>query len=211
MTHLDVENLTSDYLEGLLEPELKRDVEAHLGLCSSCREMLDDARRAMELCQAAPQLEPAPWLVSRIMLATVGERKPSFKERMLFLFRPLIQPRLAYSVAMVVFSFSIIVNSAGINLRQVSLRDLDPSTWYPRANRAANLYLARLEKFIYDVRVVYEVESRLRQLRSHEGEEQATPKEEPPGGGSSNTLPLALPSLAANQAGAEQGANRVAV
>ena len=35
MTHLDLENLTSDYLEGLLEPALKREVEAHLSVCPS--------------------------------------------------------------------------------------------------------------------------------------------------------------------------------
>ena len=151
MTHLEVENLTSDYLEGLLETGLKKEVEAHLDICPSCAEMLADVRRAMELCHAAPELEPAPWLVRKIMLATVGERKPGLAERLAAFFRPTFQPRVAYTVAMAVFSLSIIVNAAGINLRHLTVQDLNPLTWVFRANRARHVYAARAEKFYYDL------------------------------------------------------------
>ena len=200
MTHLELENLTSDYLEGQLEPGLRREVEAHLSACPSCLEMVAEVRRAMELCHAAPELEPAPWLVRKIMLATVGERKPSLADRLVAFFRPFLQPRFAYAVAMAVFSFSIIVNAAGINLRHMTVEDLNPRTWFFRANRAGHLYYARAEKFYYDLRVVYEIESRLRQLRSHPEEEQEAPKQEPPAGGSTKSAPLAIPALASNQA-----------
>ena len=53
MTHLELENLTSDYLEGLLEPALKAEVESHLSACPSCVEMVEVVRRAMALCHAA--------------------------------------------------------------------------------------------------------------------------------------------------------------
>ena len=200
MTHLELENLTSDYLEGLLEPGLKREFEAHLSACPSCLEMVGDVRRALQLCHAAPKLEPAPWLVRKIMLATVGERKPGWAERLVTFFRPALQLRFAYGVAMAVFSLSIIVNAAGINLRRVTIRDLNPLTWRLKADRALHLYIARGEKFIDDLRVVYEVESRLRQLRAHPEEEQEAPKQEPPARGSTISEPLTLPALAANQA-----------
>ena len=199
MTHLEVENLTSDYLEGLLEPGLRTEVEAHLSTCPSCGEMVEDVRRAMELCHAAPALEPSPWLVKKIMLATVGERKPGWTERLAAFFRPTVQPRIAYTVAMAVFSLSIIVNAAGINLRHLTVEDLNPRTWFLRANRARHVYAARAEKFYYDLRVVIEIESRLRQLRPHSEEEQEAPKQEPPPGGSTNTVPPPFPALAANQ------------
>jgi len=200
MTHLELENLTSDYLEGLLEPALKREVEAHLSACPSCLEMVGDVRRAMELCHSAPELEPAPWLVRKIMLATVGERRPGLAERLVAFIRPALHPRFAYGVAMAVFSLSIIVNAAGINLRHMTVADLNPRTWFFRANRAGHLYYARVEKFYYDLRVVYEIESRFRQLRSHPEQEQEAPKQEPPAGGSTNSVPLSLPALASNQA-----------
>ena len=203
MTHLELENLTSDYLEGLLEPALKAEVESHLSVCPSCLEMVGDVRRALELCHDAPELEPSPWLVRKIMLATVGQRKPGWADRLVASFRPLLQLRVAYGVAMAVFSFSIIINAAGVNLRHMTIEDLNPRTWFFRANRAGHLYYARAEKFYYDLRVVYEIESRLRQLRSHSEEEKEAPKQEPPPGGSTNSAP-ALPALATNRPGVEE-------
>jgi hypothetical protein len=162
--------------------------------------MVGDVRRALQLCHSAPELEPAPWLVQKIMRATVGERKPGLAERLVAFIRPALQPRFAYGIAMAVFSFSIIVNAAGINLRHMTVADLNPRTWFFRANRAGHLFYARAEKFYYDLRVVYEIESRLRQLRSHPEQEQEAPKQEPPAGGSTNSVPLTLPALATNQA-----------
>jgi len=199
MTHLEVENLTSDYLEGLLDEGLRKQVEAHLNICSSCGELVEDVRRAMDLCHAAPELEPSPWLVKKIMLATVGERKPGWTERLAAFFRPTIPTRIAYTVAMGVFSLSIIVNAAGINLRHLTVRDLNPRTWWSRADRGIHVYIARGERLIYDVRVVYEIESRIRQLRSHSTEDQEGPKQEPAPGGSTNSVPPSFPALAANQ------------
>ncbi|HXX21726.1 MAG TPA: zf-HC2 domain-containing protein [Terriglobia bacterium] len=203
MTHLELENLTSDYLEGLLESALKAEVESHLSVCPTCLEMVGDVRRALELCHDAPELEPSPWLVRKIMLATVGQRKPGWAERLVASIRPLLQLRVAYGVAMAVFSFSIIINAAGINLRHMTFEDLNPRTWFFRGKRAWYLNAARVEKFIYDAKVVYEIESRLRQLHSHSEEEQEAPKQEPPPGGSTNSAP-ALPALATNRPGVEE-------
>jgi len=211
MTHLEVENLTSDYLEGLLEPGLKGEVEAHLGVCPSCLAMVGDVRRAIELCHTAPELEPAPWLVARIMRATVGERKPGLAERLMAFFRPVLQTRVAYGIAMAVFSFSIIINAAGVDLRHMTIRDLNPLAWRLKVDRAVHLYIARGEKFYYDLRVVVEIESRLRQLRSHPEEEQQAPKPESPAGGSMNSTPLTMPALATDQVRASDVADRTAM
>jgi hypothetical protein len=113
---------------------------------------------------------------------------------------------------MAVFSFSIIVNAAGVNLRHMTIEDLNPRTWFFRANRAGHLFVARAEKFYYDLTVVIEIESRLRQLRSHpEEEQQEAPKQEPPAGGSTNSTPLTLPALASNQAWVVDVADRTAI
>ncbi len=188
MTHLEVENLVSDYLEGQLEAARRSQLEAHLAGCRQCQQTVADVRRVLELCQASEDLEPAPWLVTKIVLATVGERKPSLREQIAAYFRPVLQPRFAYSLAMAVFSFSIIINAAGINLRHLTLEDLNPRTWVRRADRSGHLLYARAEKFCYDLRVVYEIESRLRQLRpqsgppSSEQEKEAPKPDAPPGG-----------------------------
>ena len=73
------------------------------------------------MCRAAEDAEPRPWLISKIMQATVGERKPTWRERIAAYLRPVLQPRVAYPIAMTVFTFSIIVNAAGLNLRSLRL------------------------------------------------------------------------------------------
>jgi hypothetical protein len=201
MKHLELENIASDYLEGQLDRGRREQVEAHLAECAACRELLADVRAAIELCRTAEELEPAPWLISKILLATLGERKPTVKERLAALVRPPAQPRFAYAVAMAVFSFSIIVNAAGINLRNLTLEDLNPRTWIFRANRTGHLLLGRAEKFYYDLRVVYEIESRLRQLRPAAGQgagqqEPEAPRSQPSTGGSSDSQPPDPPQLA---------------
>jgi len=185
MTHLELENHASDYLEGQLEAVQRVAVEAHLRDCGACRELVGGLRRVMELCRAAENLEPAPWLVPKILRATVGERKPTFRERVSAFFRPTAQPRLAYAVAMAIFSLSVIINAAGLNLRNVTVADLNPRNWFYQANRSGHLLYARAEKFYYDLRVVYEIESRFRQLRSEPSEpKQEAPRQEPAPAGS---------------------------
>ena len=103
MTHLELENLASDYLEGQLEQARKHEVEGHLESCAACRELMADLRHALELCKSAEEVEPAPWLVSKILLATIGERKPTLRERLNAFFQPVLRPRVAYSVAMACF------------------------------------------------------------------------------------------------------------
>jgi Putative zinc-finger len=200
MTHLELENLASDYLEGQLEQARRHEFEAHLETCAACRELMADLRSALALCAAAEEVEPAPWLVPRILLATVGERKPTLREKVNAFFQPVLRPRVAYSVAMAVFSISIIINAAGINLRDLTLADLNPRNWAYQANRTGHLLVARAEKFIYDVRVVYEIESRLRQIRQESGTSSGTekgkPKTEPAPGKTTDGKPAMNPQMA---------------
>ncbi len=102
MTHLEAENLASDYLEGDLEQAQRADFEAHLGICSECRGLVAGVRRAIELCRTAEELVPAPWLASKILLATVGQRPDrasALRSRGKILLRPSggVRTRIAVS------------------------------------------------------------------------------------------------------------------
>ncbi len=190
MTHLEFENLASDYLEGLLDDPSRAAAEAHLAECAPCRELLGEVRHALEMCRTAEQVEPAPWLISKILLATVGKRKPTWREQLAAFFRPVLQPRVAYPIAMSVFTFSILVNAAGLNLRHLRFEDLNPRTWIDRASRQGHLVVAHAEKVIYDLRVVYEIESRFRQLSGQrQVQEEEAPKPATPAGGTSMSAP----------------------
>jgi len=199
MTHMELENLVSDYLEGQLDIARRVDVEAHLDTCPPCRELTAAVRETLALCRSAEDVEPAPWLVPKILRATVGERKLTWWERAAAAVRPVLNARVAYAVGMAVFSFSIIINVAGINLRHFKAQDLKPSTWLYQFNRNGHLLYARAEKFCYDLKVVYELETRLRQLRpqSNPSEEpKQSPQPEAPAGGSTLDRPPAAPQLA---------------
>jgi len=190
MTHLEIENVASDYLEGLLGSPERAAVEAHLAACPACREMLDDVRHVLELCRGTEEVEPKPWLINKILLATTGKHEPTWIERLAAFFRPALQSRVAYPVAMTVFTFSIIVNAAGLNLRNLRFADLNPRTWVDQGIRRGHLVAARAEKFYYDLRVVVELEARFRELRGQSQEqEEKPPNPEPSGGGSSQGTP----------------------
>jgi len=201
MTHMELENLVSDYLEGQLDTVRRVEAEAHLDGCPECKELVATVRQTIELCRSAEELEPAPWLVPKILRATIGERQATFWERAMATIRPVLHPRVAYAVAMGVFSFSIIINVAGINLRHIKVQDLNPRTWFYQANRNGHLLYARAEKFCYDLKVVYELETRFRQLRPQpepgpgEAPKQSPPPEAP-AGGSTEGQPPGVPQLA---------------
>ena len=172
MTHLELENLASDYLEGLLDGARHAQVEEHLADCATCRELLADVQSVIQACQSAEEVAPPPWLVTRIRLATLGEPRTGIAEQVNALLRGIRQPRVAYAVAMTVFSLSLIVNIAGFNLRGLNLEDLNPTTWVYRANRAGHLLYARAERFYDDLRIVYEIESRFRNAKPQPANEE---------------------------------------
>ena len=194
MTHLEIEHLASDYLEGQLDAVRRVEVEAHLATCAECQGLIADTRHVLELCRAAEQIEPPPWLVPKVLRATIGERKPSLAQRVAAFLRPAIQARVVYGVAMTVFSLSIIINAAGLDLRHLRRQDLDPRTWVYQANRNGHLLIGRAEKYYYDLKLVYEIESRLRQLRAEPGEQ--APRPQAPSGGTTEGAPLGDSPLA---------------
>lgn len=165
MTHFEVEALAADYLDATLDTGRKAQMEAHIATCAECTGMLEEARLAIAVCRSAQELEPAPWLVRRILRATSGERKPGFIERLAASLRAFLKPQIVYGVSMTVFSLSFILFAAKVNLRGVNPRELNPATWFYKANSQGHLLVARAEKFYYDLRFVYEVQSVLRELR----------------------------------------------
>jgi hypothetical protein len=71
--------------------------------------------------------------------------------------------RFAYGALSVVATLTILVTAAGFNWRHPKLADLQPSNIYRTADRQVHLVYARSSKFVNDLRVVNEIQSRLRQ------------------------------------------------
>ncbi len=58
--------LVTDYLEGALDPDLRRRVEEHLAGCEHCTAYVGQTRRLLELTREAPDRSPSEDTVSRL-------------------------------------------------------------------------------------------------------------------------------------------------
>ncbi len=117
----------------------------------------DAPRPAVEL---APVEEP-PYLVAKILRGTLGARASErTAERWLGWLLGIGQPRFAMGVATVAVCLAIVLHVAAPRMQNVTAAELDPANVLRAANRQAHLTYARGAKFVNDLRVVYEIQSR---------------------------------------------------
>jgi hypothetical protein len=121
------------------------------------------------------ELEAPPRLVYSILDNTLGPRETVTRwQGFLNAIRGLATPKFAYGVASVMATLFIVLSASGFSLRKPKLADLRPAAIYQTADRQAHRVLARSVKYVSDLRVVYEIQSRLRQ---DENNLQTTPEE----------------------------------
>jgi hypothetical protein len=177
MTCADLEILLPDYLEGTLDVEQARSVEAHLAGCPACAEMARDARLAMAFMERAADVEPPPELLTRILDETGSGRHGALgrargiRSWLSNLLGPVLQPRLVMGMALTILSFSMMARWAGISPRQLRASDMDPKKiWASLDDRAMRAW-ARSVKFYEDIKFVYEIQTRLRDWTEQQEEE----------------------------------------
>ncbi|HEX4649983.1 MAG TPA: zf-HC2 domain-containing protein [Granulicella sp.] len=91
----------------------------------------------------------------------------------------MLQPRLAMTAAMAFFSIALTLNLTGVHLNQLKASDLKPSN-LERNFSDAN---ARAVRYYENLRVVYELESRVRDLqRANDNDSPTAPSSAPNGG-----------------------------
>jgi anti-sigma factor RsiW len=159
-----VEARLSDYLEGLLQgPELA-EFEAHANSCADCAPLVASVRSLVGEMHTMEELEAPPRLVYAILDQTLGPRETvTGWEAFLQMIRGLATPKFAYGVASILATLIIVVSSLGFSFRNPKLADLRPTNIYRNADRQVHLVYARSVKYVSDLRVVYEIQSRLRQ------------------------------------------------
>jgi hypothetical protein len=69
----DFENRLTDYLDGVLEPDVHKTFAEHALRCPVCHETLSEVKNTMQACQTASGLEPPRELEARILLSTMPE------------------------------------------------------------------------------------------------------------------------------------------
>ena len=213
------ENLIADALDGTLSAADAAAFDRHQAECALCAQMLKETQQGkawIEYLAEEPEL-PAD-LLKKILARTSGTvseagvvpgvplplravpPRPAW-HRVLPVVRQVarqaFEPRLMMTAAMAFFSIALTLNLTGIKLTEVRAADLTPSRLRATLTRQYYSTNEQVMKYYENLRLVYEMEARVRELRrSTEAEpaprpaSQQTPKQQTPRDGSpSSTAP----------------------
>jgi hypothetical protein len=114
-------------------------------------------------------------------LGTPVWQQPGFLARM----RASAQPRLLMTAAMAFFSIALTLNLAGVRLSNLRLADLRPRTLRSYMERQLTTASVPIVRYYDHLRIVYEVEAGMRELRG-ETESQDNGPDNGPGNGPGN-------------------------
>jgi hypothetical protein len=179
--------LLSDAMDGILAGGELEKFESHRTACPTCGPMFADAKRGMTLLHSLTEVEAPANFVHNVLSATVGrveEAAPAshtgeswwekIRERVRLGGGPVLQPKFAMSFAMAFFSISLVLNLAGVKIGDLRHLDLSPNAIVRGAYEAQG----RVVKYYENIRVVYEIESRVQELKRATTPEENNPPAE---------------------------------
>src|SRR5271167_2193557 len=193
MQCVEVEALLADAIDGTLHGATLMAFEAHRDSCPACRTIVEEASRGMHWLKGLEEVEPPRHLVHNILTQTIGqvpEPRPvlapkgeswleRLKGKLSPMFAPVVTPRFAMSFGMAFFSITMLLSIAGFHV--ADLRHVDMSA--KGITRTYYSTQARVVRYYENIRLVYEIESRVRDLRRvatpQNKQEEPTPKSPP--------------------------------
>jgi hypothetical protein len=201
------ETLLADALDGLLKPEDEATFTAHMATCAACTALFEEARRGREWLEfLSPEPEVPEGLLDRILAQTgPGQvagyglvpgsndvipipqpwQRPGFMGQV----RRFAEPRLLMTAAMAFFSIALTLNLTNVRLSSLRLSDLRPIAVRSFVERRVMMASTPIIRYYDHLRFVYEVESRMRELRrTTEDTNQQAPKQPAPGESKQNPV-----------------------
>ena len=179
------EERLSDYIDDLLTAEERAAFVAHVPTCERCGPLFASVAHVVTNLHSIAEVEAPPRLVYAILNKTLGPRETVTGWQAILRFaRGLATMRFAYGALSLAATFLILLTASGFNFRHPKMADLKPVNIYRNADRQAHLVYARGTKFVSDLRVVNEIQSRLREneqapVNSEDALPQRTPGKEP--------------------------------
>ena len=152
----------SEYLDGRLAPADASAFATHSAGCADCAQLIARVGGLVGQLHQLAEIEEPPQLIQNILDATIGPRvqKAGWKKWVSWV--PILwQPRFAMGIITVAASLAILIHTSGITPGKIKRADLNPASLFRSANRQVHLTYARSVKFVNDLRVVYEIQSRL--------------------------------------------------
>src|SRR5271166_526484 len=191
----EFDSLLTDALDGVLTGLQLDRFQAHARTCSACGPLFAEVEAGRNWLKDLTEVEPPVSLVTNILASTTGvdtqrlrvnvsapqprvtwvEKAQAWAfEAMQPIWGTVRQPRFAMSFGMAFFSLSVALSVLGVkpaDLRQVSLRPAAIRHTYYNTQ-------ARVVRYYENIRFVYEVESRVRELKRNVAPAEAAPKKE---------------------------------
>jgi Putative zinc-finger len=163
MNCADVEILICDYVDGTLAPERKAELERHLAECPACAELAADSAAGAAFLERAPEVQPPPELITRILFqAPWRKRQSRFRAWLDTLLSPILQPRYAMSMAMTIVSFAMLARFV-VPMHSIRAEDLKPAAvWAGLEDRAYRAW-GRALQFYDNLKVVYQIQATLKE------------------------------------------------
>jgi len=197
------ENLLVDALDGTLTAADQAAFNRHQGECPLCAQMLKETQQGKAWLQylAAEPAPPAD-LLKNILAHTSGRSlpgvvsgmepglpapaptaRPAWRRvapRVFPMVRQVLEPRLLMTAAMAFFSIALTMNLTGIKVTEIRASDLTPSRLRATVTRTYYSTNEQVTKYYENLRLVYEMEARVRELRrSTEASPAPAPRETP--------------------------------
>lgn len=176
----DSDRRLSDYLERLTSPEETAAFGAHIGHCADCASLIARVEGTIRLLRTAEPVEPPSRIYNKIIAATSGT--PDVVRGWRKWIRPAAiawQPQFAMGAITVAASFLIIFHAANSSSAPPGFATLNPVNLYLAADRQIHLTYAHTAKFVSDMRLVYEIESRLQPDEDQSASPAAPPAQSP--------------------------------
>ncbi len=175
MQCVEFEALLADGLDTTLHGATLAAFEAHQQSCPACAAMYQEAATGMHWLKGLEDIDPPKNLVHNILAPTIGSVSEAstqattggeswsekVKARIAGVFAPVMTPRFAMSFGMAFFSITMLANIVGFHAND--LKHLDMST--KGLQRTYYSTQARVVRYYENIRLVYEIESRVRDLR----------------------------------------------
>lgn len=146
----------SDVLDRLLLPDENDAFAAHAKTCAECARLVAHVGGIVSRVQQLPLIDEPPFLASRIIAVTRGESARTTKG-WLGSSPAIWLTRFAMGFVTVAATFAIIFHSVSAGTPD----KFHPASLFRDVNRRAHLTYARGVRFVNDLRVVYEIQSRL--------------------------------------------------
>ncbi len=206
------ETLLADALDGLLRPEDEAVFTAHMAVCPACTALFEESKRGREWLEfLSPEPEVPAGLLDRILAQTgPGQvagyglveadsplpvtpvwrpQHPGFMGRVVAQARRFAEPRLLMTAAMAFFSIALTLNLTNVHLSALRLSDLRPSSIRSLVERRVTMASTPIIRYYDHLRFVYEVQTRVRELRrTTETDNTQKPSQSAPGESKQNPV-----------------------